>query len=90
MLSTSAHAVKIALDGYDTWSKDAIVPSEGMIIQPILHKTGTPVEDSTTVVSDTTTVTGTAAPAAPQPKRADVDPIAAPPTPDTLVVPGDK
>jgi len=91
MLSTSAHTVTIALDGYDTWSKDGIVPSQDMVIQPILHKTGSPATDSITVVSDATTATTTpATPAGPQPKRADVDPIAAPPTPDTLVVPGDK
>jgi len=92
MLTSGSHTVAIALDGYDTWTKNDVVPSDGMIIQPILHKTGSSAAQSPTVVTDTTTTdaTPTTTPAGPQPKRADVDPIAAPPTPDTLVVPGDK
>jgi len=95
MLSTSPHTVAIALDGYDTWTKSDVVPSDGMIIQPILHKTGSTDAQGATAVTDTSTdetatSTSAATPAGPQPKRAEVDPIAAPPTPDTLVVPGDK
>jgi len=95
-LTTGPHTVAIALDGYDTWTRSDVVPSDGMIIQPILHKTGSADAQGATGVTDTTDTTEssaagtTATPSGPQPKRATVDPIAAPPTPDTLVVPGDK
>jgi hypothetical protein len=101
-LPPTSITVRIERPGYQPWQRQ-IVPAKGMRIQPVLAKIGDPTptaENPLTaplpgtapaVVAPTADQPATATATGPQPVRAaPEDPLAPPPTPDHLTVPGDK